>query len=321
MGMGPGSTRRADRWVMDLEWHQLDLRYEGLRSRSPARERRLLASLAAVGQQTPIVVVPSTESERYVVVDGYKRVRTLRQLKQDSVRAVVWELEEAEALWLERMMRTSEADSALAQGWFLHELHERFHLSLEELARRFDRSPSWVSRRLSLVRELPEEIQDHVRRGELQAHAAMKYFVPLARANRQDCLRLAQVIADKRLSSREVGELYGAWRAGTEKTRALLFSDPLLVLRARQEAQSQKLSAKDPIQLLLADLGILGAVARRALRRLHESARPPWMTPERDAVGRSMRHARSDTEELFAELEREATDAGPKHTHCDPPPG
>ena len=42
---------------MDLELHQLDRRYEALRTRSARRERRLLASLSEVGQQTPIVVV------------------------------------------------------------------------------------------------------------------------------------------------------------------------------------------------------------------------------------------------------------------------
>ena len=42
---------------MDLEFHQLDLRFEHLRVRRPDRERRLLASLAASGQQVPIVVV------------------------------------------------------------------------------------------------------------------------------------------------------------------------------------------------------------------------------------------------------------------------
>jgi hypothetical protein len=41
------------------------------------------------------------------------------------------------------------------------------------------RSVSWVSRRLALVRELPESIQEHVRRGEIVAHAAEKYLVPL----------------------------------------------------------------------------------------------------------------------------------------------
>jgi len=42
---------------MQLEFHQLDRRWEQLRVRHPARQRRLLASLAEVGQQTPLVVV------------------------------------------------------------------------------------------------------------------------------------------------------------------------------------------------------------------------------------------------------------------------
>jgi hypothetical protein len=50
-------TKRQSRTVMELEFHQLDLRYERLRMRQPAREQRLLASLADAGQQIPIVVV------------------------------------------------------------------------------------------------------------------------------------------------------------------------------------------------------------------------------------------------------------------------
>src|SRR5262249_1361478 len=74
---------------MDLEFQQLDLRYEELRGRSLAGERRLLSSLAEIGQQAPIVVVAGSleAPARHVVIDGYKRVRLLRRLGQDTVRA------------------------------------------------------------------------------------------------------------------------------------------------------------------------------------------------------------------------------------------
>ena len=98
---------------MDLELHQLELRYEALRHRSPTRERRLLASLSESGQQVPIVVVQ--DAGRYVVVDGYKRVRALRRLGHDTVGAIEWALGEAEALVLEHLMRGGEADNALGQ--------------------------------------------------------------------------------------------------------------------------------------------------------------------------------------------------------------
>ena len=126
---------------MDLEFHQLDLRFEHLRVRRPDRERRLLASLAVSGQQVPIVVVAVREQpERYLVIDGYKRVTALRQLGRDTVSATVWPMTEAEALVLGQSLRSSEGTSALEEGWLLAELEDRFGFSLDALARRFDRS-------------------------------------------------------------------------------------------------------------------------------------------------------------------------------------
>src|SRR5437870_7657943 len=144
---------------MKLEFHQLDRRYEHLRTRRPEQQRRLLASLAASGQQTPIVVVAVSKPDGYLVIDGYKRVVALEQLGRDTVEAVIWPMSEAEALVLERSMRLSERDTALEQGWLLAELEQRFGYSLDDLARRFDRSTSWVSRRLALVELLPKMIQ------------------------------------------------------------------------------------------------------------------------------------------------------------------
>jgi len=151
---------------MDFEFHQLDLRYEGLRVRRPEREKRLLASLAERGQQVPIVVIALAGApKRFPVIDGYKRIRALQRLGRDTVRATVWDMDEAEALVLDRSLRTAEGETALEQGWLLAELHGGFGLSLDDLARRFDRSVSWVSRRLALVRELSEPVQQQVRRG------------------------------------------------------------------------------------------------------------------------------------------------------------
>ena len=126
---------------------ELDLRYEKLRTRKPEAERKLLASLAEIGQQVPVVVVRGEAPEQFVLIDGYKRVRALRRLGQDLVAGTCWDLREAEALVLDRLMRTGEGATALEQGWLLHELTVRFELALEDLGRRFARSASWVSRR------------------------------------------------------------------------------------------------------------------------------------------------------------------------------
>ena len=174
----------------------------------------------------------------FVVIDGYKRVRALRRLGRDTVAAGCWPGEEAEALIATRLMQTAEPETALEQSWLLAELHERFGLSLEELARRFSHSVSWVSRRLALVHELPDSIQERVRRGEMGAHGAAKYLVPLARANRQVCLELVEAIGATRLSSRDLGILYTAYQTGNWVTRQRLLEAPLVFLKSYKETQA-----------------------------------------------------------------------------------
>ena len=101
---------------MQLEFHQLDRRWEHLRVRHPQRQRRLLASLAESGQQTPIVVVAAGQPDRYLVIDGYKRIAALQQLGRDIVEAVVWPMSEAEALLLDRSLRLSEPGDRAGTG-------------------------------------------------------------------------------------------------------------------------------------------------------------------------------------------------------------
>ena len=300
---------------MDLEHHQLDLRYESLRCRAPERERRLLASLAEHGQQVPIVVVGADD---HVVVDGFKRVRALRQLKVDTISATAWDLAEADALVLERLMRVGDGDGPLEQGWLLRELEVRFGKSQEELARRFDRSVSWVSRRLSLVKELPEPIQERVRQGELAPHAAMKYLVPLARANRKACVQLVDALGKRRPSSRQMAALYAAWLGGNGKSRELLLSDPWLFLRAREEAERTKEKEKPPAQVLLSDLGALGAISRRTCMRLRQGLWSRISPPERDEIVRCAAQVHSDTDCLFGLFEKELRDARPEPAHGHP---
>ena len=304
---------------MDLEFHQVDLRYERLRTRCASREARLLASLAEAGQQVPVVVVTAGEGNRHVLVDGYKRLRALRRLGRDTVRAMVWDLDEAEALLLERLMRSGDGAGALEEGWLLAELRDRFGMTVEELGRRFDRSASWVSRRLALVGELPREIQEQVRRGEIAAHAAMRHLVPLARANAADAVRLAAGIGPHRPTSRDVGVLCAGWLSGSEATRKLIVEDPGLFLRARAQALRPADPAETgPAAVLLADLAALGGVARRGARHLREGLLARLLVPEHEEVARALAQARADVERLVTTYDKEARRARPDHAGGNP---
>ena len=256
---------------MQLEFHQLERRWEHLRVRHAARQRRLLASLAEVGQQTPIVVVAvEGQAERYVVIDGYKRIAALEQLGRDTVEAVIWPMSEAAAVLLDRSLRLSEHETALEVGWLLAELEQRFGYGLDELARRFDRSMSWVSRRLALVEVLPEAIQQQVREGKILAQVALKFLVPVARQSLEDCQRMAAIFAQHHCDTREAGQLYAAWRKGSAAIRKRILDDPGLFFKTQRQAE-EKAPAGTGAELLR-DLEMVVAIVNRAQRRLAGAA-------------------------------------------------
>ena len=299
--------------VIPLEFHQLDRRYEHLRVRNRQRLRRLLASLAESGQQTPIVVVAvSGRPDCYRVIDGYKRVAALEQLGRDTVQAVIWPMSDAEALVLDRTMRFSEPESALEQGWLLSELEQRFGYSLDDLGRQFDHSPSWVSRRLALVELLPDTVQQQVRTGQIGAHVAMKYLAPVARANLDHCPRMAKAFASHRCSSRQAGALYAAWREASPAIQERILDSPELFLKAQQRVQPQPPAADE----LLRDLDLVQTITNRARRRLARGA-PLMGSADFDNARRKIECAVAELTHLVEHIEKEVGHVEPGSTDRD----
>jgi ParB family chromosome partitioning protein len=279
--------------MLQLEFHQLDRRLESLRVRHPARQRRLIASLAEAGQQTPIIVIES--AGRYLVIDGHQRIAALQQLGRDTVEAVVWEMSEADALVLERSLRSREPETALEQGWLLAELESRLGCSIEELARRFDRSKTWVASRLALVELLPETVQQQVREGQIAAPLAMRYLVPVARINGEHCQRMAEAFAEQPWTTRQAGELYRAWRAASAVVRERILAAPRLFRKAQEQPS--------PLEK---ELNQIAALAQRALEHLESTP------PNSAAIRRKIQRAT----ELLAELTKRIEE--PETNHVEP---
>jgi ParB/RepB/Spo0J family partition protein len=295
---------------MQLEFHQLDRRWEHLRVHHAARQRRLLASLAESGQQTPIVVVAAQgQAERYVVIDGYKRIVALEQLGRDTVEVVMWPMSEAAAVLLDRSLRLSEHETALEVGWLLAELERRFDYGLDELARRFDRSVSWVSRRLALAEVLPEAIQQQVREGKILAQVAMKFLAPVARQSLEDCQRMAAIFAEHHCDTRQAGQLYAAWRKGSSAVRKRILDDPELFFKTQRQAQEKVAGTGAE---LLRDLEMVVAIVNRAQRRLAGAA----ATELDDQQGKAARH---QIERIQSQLRRIDEEILPeKKPHVEP---
>jgi len=166
----------------------------------------------------------------------------------------------------------------------LAELEQRCGYGLDELARRFDRSVSWVSRRLALVEILPETIQQQVREGKILAQVALKYLVPVVRQSLADCQRMAAIFAQYHCDTREAGQLYAAWRKGSPAIRKRILDDPELFFKTQRQAQ-EKAPAGTGTELLR-DLEMVVAIVNRAQRRLAGAA----VTELDDQQSKAARH-------------------------------
>lgn len=251
---------------VEVDLHQLELRHRDLRIHDGEQRRRLIGSMAEIGQQVPVVVI--RDADRLVLIDGYLRVEALRRLHRDTALATTWPVSELEALVHHRQLAGAKS-TALEDAWLLARLREH-GLTMDQIAQRLCRSKSWVSRRLGLLDALVASAQDRVRTGTVPAHAAMKYLVPLARANKRQCEQLMAGLGDTQVSVRELGALYTAWKRADRAGKQRIVAEPLLVLRALAAMAEEP---EDEAAWLHKDLTVLAAIALRAGRRARDGGR------------------------------------------------
>lgn len=293
---------------MEIDLHRLELRHRDLRIVDADRRRRLIGSIAEIGQQVPVVVIG--EGDRVVLIDGYLRVDALARLHRDTVVATTWSVSEVEALLHHRHLAITRP-SALEDAWLLARLRDH-GLTMDELAHRLCRSKSWVSHRLGLLDALAVAVHDRVRAGTVPAHGAMRYLVPFARANKRQCEQLLARLGDTRVSDRDLAALYTGWRRADREGKQRIVDAPRLYLQALASSKTTATPVDDEASLLRKDLMTLAAIAGRAGRRVRETG--PWTV--------ALTHAFGAASEAFAALGAtiEEMHARPDHTTSHPDP-
>jgi ParB family chromosome partitioning protein len=217
----------------EVELRLLALDFAHLRAHDATAEAAIMTSIGVSGQQHPVLIVVRDDGQR-VVIDGYRRVRALRKLGRDSAVVLVLGTSEADALAYCHRLTTGRRRSALEEGWLVRELSEGIGRTLAHVGMSLDRSTSWVSRRLGLATALPAEIETAVRDGLVPPHGAMRSLLPLARANKGHAQQIVSAIGRERLTTRQLGALWVAYRAGDAEQRARIAEQPLLLLRAKE---------------------------------------------------------------------------------------
>ena len=192
--------------IEDIRVEEFDLSLAGMRITNPESVTRVHDSMWLHGQLQPVV---AREHEgRYQVIDGIKRVYSAVELMIKTLQCYVLDVDEKQAkLLLLSYHQSNQRMEVWEEAMVLKDLLERHDVSQRQLAKLTGHSPSWVSRRLSLIGKIDEEVSSLIRMGSLTSRHA-RALMRLPRGNQME---VARIITTFDLSSRLSDKLIDAY--------------------------------------------------------------------------------------------------------------
>ena len=130
----------------------------------------LASSIETSGMLQPLVV--RTRAGGYELIAGERRLRAARRLGLPEVPIIIHETADPNSLLLALVENLQREDlNPIEEAAAFAELQQQFNLTQEQVAEKVGRSRPAVANALRLL-SLPEQIKDHVSRGELAAGQA-----------------------------------------------------------------------------------------------------------------------------------------------------
>jgi len=159
-------------------------------------------SLKLYGQISPVVCVQTTGGLE--LLDGFKRLRAGYHLKWPTIQTILLETTvRACKAGIIRLNRVAKSITDLEEAMILQSLHRDDGLSQIEIATLLGRDKSWVSRRISLIERLADEVRRHLELGLISASVGRE----LARLPRGNQPQVLPVVLKHRMGKRDVEKL------------------------------------------------------------------------------------------------------------------
>jgi len=210
----------------EVETSQIDRRYESYRMRSEGREKQLLSSIMAKGIEEPLAGVISSAAP--ILLDGFKRLRCLEKLKIDHVPFLSLGGDEATAIL--SLLRLSNAKNLtlVEQAKLVDELKRVYGLNAVEIAKRVDRSPSWVCARLNVLSEMSDQVMNGILSGRFPAYSffyTLRQFRRLNSVPKSEIDDFVKVVSGHGCSARDIERLANGYFRGGEKMKEQIRQD------------------------------------------------------------------------------------------------
>ena len=161
--MAEESIKEAE--VIKAAVSEIGERFGGMRLGDPVSKALMVKSIEKYGQLSPVVVGPR-ENGKYELVDGFKRLYAYRELGHEVLNARVLHagLRGLKAAVIQ-LNWAHKSIGDLEEALVLHSLDREDGLRQHEIGVLLGRHKSWVSRRISLIERLCEEVIEHIRLG------------------------------------------------------------------------------------------------------------------------------------------------------------
>src|SRR4030067_955361 len=153
---------------------------------------------------TPVVCVKREDG--YELIDGFKRLRACRRLDKTTLRVKTIEVSArvCKAVMIQ-LNQSGRSINEMEEAMVLQSLHREDGLTQTEIAVLLGRDKSWVSRRISLIERLSEEVQEDLGLGSI-SFITGRELAKLPRGNQKEA---ADAILKRRYSTREAAKLIG----------------------------------------------------------------------------------------------------------------
>lgn len=173
--------------------------------------QELASSIELYGLLQPVLVFQ--EGEQYVLIAGERRFRASQQLKKETIRAIIAEVDLKqlrEMALIENIQREDLNPIDLANAY--DELLKQYQLTHQELAKRIHKSRTQITNTLRLLKLIPTAQQFLLEEKITQGHA--KVLVTL---EPEDQEKMMHSIIGQKLSVRETEKLVGKIRRDQKK--------------------------------------------------------------------------------------------------------
>jgi ParB/RepB/Spo0J family partition protein len=215
--------------IEDLAVSEIGERYGAFRIMSPRAEAAMVKSIRKYGQISPVVCVKGKDG--YEMIDGFKRLRACRSLNQTSLRVKTIEVSArvCKAAIIE-LNQSGRSINEMEEALVIQSLHREDGWTQMEIAVLVGRDKSWVSRRVSLIERLSEEVQEDIRLGLISVITGRE-LTKLPRGNQKEA---AEAILKRRYTTREAGKLIGSLLSRPRWEYSAILASPWEVVEQRQ---------------------------------------------------------------------------------------